>query len=318
MDEYKVVEKFEWDNIVQRILNTPPLVMVPNQILIGTIERASERVNEAEWLGSENPDRMLREITESFPAHRRQMTPYATDRKLRLFSCACLGMSRGWDWEHLPEVYEIAETGQPTPRFCSALEQAQSWCAGHPEPPTAIQKANLLREVFGNPFRPVRREGFRLVYDRLPPGQNLGSWLTWNNNTVPRIAQSIYENQEWDNLSVLADALEEAGYVPEETKEIAVTVLVYPDSPHGWAVAVSAPELMPRSPRKEYCRGRDEAITRGEEQFKVVWEGHTKGRGRWGTGKMVIPTPDPLLGHLRDSGVHVRGCWVVDLILGKS
>jgi hypothetical protein len=24
-----------------------------------------------------------------------------------------------------------------------------------------------------------------------------------------------------------------------------------------------------------------------------------------------------ILGHLRDSGPHVRGCWVVDLLLGK-
>jgi hypothetical protein len=29
--------------------------------------------------------------------------------------------------------------------------------------------------------------------------------------------------------------------------------------------------------------------------------------------------PDPdLLGHLRSPGPHVRGCWAVDLVLGKS
>jgi hypothetical protein len=27
---------------------------------------------------------------------------------------------------------------------------------------------------------------------------------------------------------------------------------------------------------------------------------------------------DPLVGHDRDNGPHVRGCWVLDLVLGKS
>lgn len=27
---------------------------------------------------------------------------------------------------------------------------------------------------------------------------------------------------------------------------------------------------------------------------------------------------DDILNHCRDGGVHVRGCWVVDLVLGKS
>jgi hypothetical protein len=29
-------------------------------------------------------------------------------------------------------------------------------------------------------------------------------------------------------------------------------------------------------------------------------------------------TDDELLGHLRAPGPHVRGCWAVDLVLGKS
>ena len=29
-------------------------------------------------------------------------------------------------------------------------------------------------------------------------------------------------------------------------------------------------------------------------------------------------TDQDILGHLRGSGPHVRGCWAVDLILGKS
>ncbi len=33
-----------------------------------------------------------------------------------------------------------------------------------------------------------------------------------------------------------------------------------------------------------------------------------------GTGRI----PHPLLAHLRSGGVHVRGCWAIDLLLGRS
>jgi hypothetical protein len=80
----------------------------------------------------------------------------------------------------------------------------------------------------GNPFRPVA----------LNP-----SWLT---PTVTSLAQAIYDNRQlpsghFDNMGVLADALEEAG-----------------------------------------CDNAD------------------------------------LLNHCRSAGPHVRGCWPVDLLLGKS
>jgi hypothetical protein len=31
-----------------------------------------------------------------------------------------------------------------------------------------------------------------------------------------------------------------------------------------------------------------------------------------------LKSRDPILDHLRGPGPHVRGCWVVDLLLGKS
>jgi hypothetical protein len=56
--------------------------------------------------------------------------------------------------------------------------------------------AAVVRDIFGNPFRPVS----------LDP-----AWLSWNEGTVPRIAQVIYEDGRFNKLPVLADALEEAG-----------------------------------------------------------------------------------------------------------
>jgi hypothetical protein len=87
-------------------------------------------------------------------------------------------------------------------------------------------QADLLRCIAGNPFR-------RVTVDP--------SWLSWNDGTVVKLAQGIYDDRAFDRLPVLADALEEAG-----------------------------------------CTNAD------------------------------------LLSHCRSEGPHVRGCWVVDLILGKQ
>jgi hypothetical protein len=66
-----------------------------------------------------------------------------------------------------------------------------------------VAQAALLRDLFGNPFRPVP----------LAP-----SVLRWNGGTVKHLAEEAYEEREWPSgqldpqrLGVLADALEEAG-----------------------------------------------------------------------------------------------------------
>ncbi|MCI0459739.1 MAG: hypothetical protein L0Z62_22540 [Gemmataceae bacterium] len=93
------------------------------------------------------------------------------------------------------------------------------------ETESEIQKAiaNLLRDIFGNPFRPVTVDPAR------------------ETSAVVALARSIYEERRFEDLPILADALEEAG-----------------------------------------CTDAD------------------------------------LLGHCRGPGPHTRGCWVVDLLLGKG
>jgi hypothetical protein len=56
--------------------------------------------------------------------------------------------------------------------------------------------ADILRDIFGNPFRPVA----------LDP-----AWLTWNNATVPAIARHVYDDRAYHDMPILADALEDAG-----------------------------------------------------------------------------------------------------------
>ena len=84
----------------------------------------------------------------------------------------------------------------------------------------------LLRDIVSNPFRPIA----------LDP-----AWLAWNDATLVKLAQAIYDIRAFERMPELADALEEAG-----------------------------------------C------------------------------------TNTYILNHCRGEGPHVRGCWVVDLILGKQ
>ncbi len=94
--------------------------------------------------------------------------------------------------------------------------------------PAAVQveataQAGLLREVFGNPFRPVNFEG------------------EWRTEAVVALARGMYESRDFTVMPVLADALEDAG-----------------------------------------CTNND------------------------------------ILSHCRSDGPHVRGCFVVDAVLGNT
>jgi hypothetical protein len=103
---------------------------------------------------------------------------------------------------------------------------------GHWEEEWAAQAA-LLRDIFGNPFRPVIADP---------------TWLAWHGGAIPTLARAVYEERELPSghldaarVAILADMLEEAG-----------------------------------------------------------------------------ATDPGLLGHLRLPGPHVRGCVAVDLILSKD
>jgi hypothetical protein len=88
-------------------------------------------------------------------------------------------------------------------------------------------RCDLLRDIYGPlPFRAVTVDP---------------SWLRWNDGTVRRIAEGIYDERAFERMPVLSDALLDAG-----------------------------------------CDAED------------------------------------LLAHCRGHGIHVRGCWAVDLLLAKE
>jgi hypothetical protein len=60
-----------------------------------------------------------------------------------------------------------------------------------------LTQANLVRCVFGNPFRPVSSDP---------------AVLQWKDRTIEKLAEAIYEERAFDRLPIVADALEEAGW----------------------------------------------------------------------------------------------------------
>lgn len=90
----------------------------------------------------------------------------------------------------------------------------------------AAEQAALVRDLFGDPCRAMPTTD--------------PSWLAWNDGTLRKLAQAIYDERAFNRMPVLADALEEAG-----------------------------------------CTNQD------------------------------------ILSHCRGAGQHARGCWVIDLLLGR-
>jgi hypothetical protein len=238
------------------------------------------RMNESEWLACTSPYEMLECL---------RMRRKASDRKWRLFTCACWRgiwhiltddrsrqavevaeqfadgaatneqLDTAWAAaavaraaEAVTPAWDAARDSVRNPRAAEAAAEAAADAAAgaaadaaeaavgggaealraregasdHARAAAEKAQCDLLRDIFGNPFRPAA----------LDP-----SVLAWNDGTVRRIAQGIYEERAFDRLPILADALLDAG-----------------------------------------CDDED------------------------------------LIQHCRSAGPHVCGCWAVDLLLGKE
>ena len=220
-------------------------------------------MNEEQWNSCTDPTPMLEFLRGK-----------ASDRKLRLFACACcrrvwhlLTDKRSMLAVEIAEKYadalasdadlmsarRAAEDASVMALISSRSVYLAATTAAHVSSNTAADTCRaaflavtdhedlwaepqlpLVRDIFGNPFRPS------------PPLPH--AVLAWNDGTVRRIAQGIYEDRKMPEgtldtgrLAILADALLDAGCNDEE-----------------------------------------------------------------------------LIAHCRSEGPHVRGCYAIDLILGKS
>jgi hypothetical protein len=179
-------------------------------------------MDEARWQSCDDPRKLVE-----------WLRGRAGDRKLRLFACASW---RHW-WETTADGQEGGEPGQD---ITPLLDYAEQWAESGRRPDmtfpsgfgwhplvaqhafdaanwtvrqtagfksrldcrrddakdrerAAEHQARLLKDLFGNPFHSA-------VLDRC--------WLT---PAVVGLAQVIYDERRWEDLPVLADALEEAG-----------------------------------------------------------------------------------------------------------
>jgi hypothetical protein len=136
-------------------------------------------------------------------------------RKLRLFAVACC--RRLWDQldENGRRAAEVAEQYADGTASHEDLRLAwtktTAWTAesltcwnniadeswpGHFKRFVTAQTLDDLRDIAGNPFRPVT----------VRP-----ECLTWNDGIIVEVAQRIYDERAYERLPILADALEDAG-----------------------------------------------------------------------------------------------------------
>jgi hypothetical protein len=203
---------------------------VPRWITEGTSGETT--VTEAEWLACTDPEATLEFLRDK-----------ASERKFRLFACAFVRAVRDSQHQLGPSTLAVAE------RYADGLASDQElaserrrWACSPEErgpvapsaydgawgavdsltryervwrhdpdsysciPADAVLKrsALLLRDIFVNPFRSP---------PPLPPAV-----LAWNDGTIRRLAEGIYEERQMPEgtlenarLAILADALEEAG-----------------------------------------------------------------------------------------------------------
>jgi hypothetical protein len=138
-----------------------------------SLESVEGGMTEQQWLRNDNPQGMLDSLRHK-----------TSERKLRLFGQAC----RLSLWHFLGQNdtgRKVVEDAEPFAGWMIARSPLPRWLL-----------AALVRDVFGNPFRP----------DTFDP-----AGLTGSAGAAVELAQVLYDECAFDRLPILADALEEAG-----------------------------------------------------------------------------------------------------------
>jgi hypothetical protein len=244
-------------------------------------------MTEADWNCCDDPAPMLEFLENS---------GRASERKLRLFACAC---SRRY--LHLTRDPRVGEALHVAERFADGL-------AGDGERSNARKAAQRAAQVRGVATRPEapkwERRAASLAYYA---AARQGMEAAWN---VPGLAVEVlvwyaggYDACEWSSVKV-GEGLIHSGLLRDVFGPLPFRE-VLPDPAwlawHGGTVVKLAEAAYTE---REMLEG-----TLDNAQLAVLADALEDAGG----------TNEEVLAHLRQQGqVHVRGCWVVDLLLGKE
>lgn len=200
-------------------------------------------MTEQDWLTSDDPAALLRGLEDLVligPQGKDGISPVLgtrkpSDRKLRLYGAVVLrlrdaqprtrelseavvafadggalaDLRRVWRDVDRRQAAQMPERALEWCRVLVATKKAHAPLTGY----RAEVAAQLLREIFGNPFRPVTPP-----VERFPSrwhGREYAVRQPWLTPTVVRLATSAYEARDFAALPILADALEDAGCTSE-------------------------------------------------------------------------------------------------------
>jgi len=284
-------------------------------------------MTESEWQTSEEPVAMLGWLTRCHFDAGVLSHPGTSwrDRKLRLLACAISRRRPAFSSDVVEMVEAYAEDpGRWQPQFLEAQQRGYWYASEDPyhaaetlAQSTAGVKhgAGLLREIVGNPFRPVM----------LPPAEYLhhdGSEIRstpilsrhrYATPTVLSIAHAAYDERPGRKCGQCKGEGSIPAYVgmyrlgSDPCKSCRGLGTIEDGSLDPVNLAVLSDAL-------EEAGCTDEAILRhlrGEEPCPACMDGPLDHQGElapdcWGTGWIPLRCP------------HVRGCWALDLILGKE
>lgn len=314
-------------------------------------------MTEHEWLTSEDPTAMLAYLEAMNSAVGVGVSPYpvphTSDRKLRLFACACYRAHPGFeDWDRTgPSSYWCVEAGEaiadnlPLPLIdgavpCDGVREAariglETLChcvrvdtvdaarmsVASPMgrafwSHVAYLQANLLRCIVGNPFRPVA----------LPAGQRCHRCR--GKGTVSPGAGAAVQRPETRKLCKRCGG---RGHAPGPWLTSDVLLLAqaaYNDRLADGTLDPLTLAALADALGEAGCEEKQRQVVcvtcKGYGSYTVFQgPGATNPRHKEcpaciGKGEKTLAEPHPLLAHLRSPDPHVRGCWALDLMLEKG
>lgn len=169
-----------------------------------------------------------------------------------------------------------------------------------------------IRDILGNIYRPY-----------LPPCP-----ITPTVKEMAEGADASYDPKTWildtAALHALTDALLEAGCPETEQIQEALRISVYSEPPNGWVVA-EVNSFTTKQVKVYTSNNREKSLKWACKAYNIEMKtmlasasGRSNPRYFSAMGTKSKAATTLIIKHLRSRATHYRGCWAVDLLLGKD